>query len=213
MDFDSWEPTYIKILADFGFSRKGDERAALILSKMLEQGKAKVEDNSAGILALANLIYGKDILVCGNAPILADELDMIDTGDYVIITADGATAVLFDRGAVSDIIVTDLDGDVEKEIAANKKGALAVVHAHGDNIDKIKKYVPRLRGVIGTTQATPLDNVYNFGGFTDGDRCVYLAKEFGAASITLVGFDFDDVNVSDMKKKKLKWAKLLIDAI
>jgi len=42
---------------------------------------------------------------------------------------------------------------------------------------------------------------------------VYLAKEFGAASITLVGFDFDDVNVSEMKKKKLKWAKRLIDAI
>ncbi|MBW6471049.1 MAG: DUF115 domain-containing protein [Methanosarcinaceae archaeon] len=117
------------------------------------------------------------------------------------------------RGVVSDVIVTDLDGDVKKEIVANKKGALAVVHAHGDNIDKIKKYVPRLRGVIGSTQANPLENVYNFGGFTDGDRCVYLAKEFGAVSITLVGFDFDDVNVSDMKKKKLGWAKLLIDAI
>ncbi|HJH31958.1 MAG TPA: DUF115 domain-containing protein [Methanosarcinaceae archaeon] len=209
MDFDSWEPTYLKILADFGFSRKGDERAALILSKMLE----KERDETDGILALANLIYGKDILVCGNALILADELDMIDTDDYVIITADGATAVLFDRGVVPDIIVTDLDGDVEKEIAANKKGAIVVVHAHGDNVDKVKKYVPRLRDVIGSTQAAPLDNVYNFGGFTDGDRCVYLAKEFGAASITLVGFDFNDVNVSDMKKKKLKWAKLLIDAI
>ena len=209
MDFDSWEPTYLKILADFGFSRKGDERAALILSKMLE----KERDETDGILALANLIYGKDILVCGNAPILANELNLIDTGDYVIITADGATAVLLDRGIVSDIIVTDLDGDVKKEIAANKKGALAIVHAHGDNIDQIKKYVPLLREVIGTTQSTPLDNVYNFGGFTDGDRCVYLAKEFGAASITLVGFDFDDVDVSDMKKKKLKWAKLLIDAI
>ncbi len=138
---------------------------------------------------------------------------MINTGDYVIITADGATAVLFDRGVVPDIIVTDLDGNVEKEIAANKKGAIVVVHAHGDNIDKVKKYVPRLSSVIGSTQATPLDNIYNFGGFTDGDRCVYLAKEFGAASITLVGFDFDDVDVSDMKKKKLKWAKLLIDAI
>ena len=209
MDFDSWEPTYLKILADFGFSRKEDERAALILSKMLDHG----QDNSDTTLVLAYLISGRDILVCGNAPILANELDMIDTDDYVIIAADGATAVLFDRGIVSDIIVTDLDGDVEKEIATNKKGAIVIVHAHGDNIDKVKEYVPRLMGVIGSTQAAPLDNVYNFGGFTDGDRCVYLAKEFDAASITLVGFDFDDVDVSDMKRKKLKWAKLLIDAL
>ncbi|HJH28289.1 MAG TPA: DUF115 domain-containing protein, partial [Methanosarcinaceae archaeon] len=57
------------------------------------------------ILQVPNFI----ILLCGNAPILADELDMINTGDYVIITADGATAVLFDRGVVPDIIVTDLD--------------------------------------------------------------------------------------------------------
>ncbi|MGP8321341.1 MAG: 6-hydroxymethylpterin diphosphokinase MptE-like protein [Methanosarcinaceae archaeon] len=211
MNFDSWEPTYLKILDDFGFSREEDEIAALILSGML--GQCQTEDKPNGIPVLASLIYGKDILVCGNASILADELDMIDTGDYVIITADGATAVLFDRGVVSNIIVTDLDGDVEKEIAANKKGALVVVHAHGDNIDKIMKYVPHLSGVIGSTQAAPLDNVYNFGGFTDGDRCVFLANEFGAASITLVGFDFDDVNVSDMKRKKLKWAKLLINTI
>lgn len=207
MDFDLWEPTYLKILADFGFSREEDEIAALILSDILNKG------NSIDISVLDNLISDRDILVCGNAPILAGELDLIDTGEYVIITADGATAVLFDMGIVPDIIVTDLDGDVEKEIASNQKGAVVVVHAHGDNIDKIRKYVPRLNGIIGSTQSVPLGNVYNFGGFTDGDRCVYLAKEFGAASIMLVGFDFDDIDVSDMKRKKLGWAKLLIDAI
>lgn len=207
MDFDSWEPTYLKIIADFGFSRKEDEIAALILSDMLNKG------NLIDVSVLDDLISDRDILICGNAPILAGELDLIDTGDYVIITADGATAVLFDMGVVPDIIVTDLDGDVEKEIASNQKGAVVVVHAHGDNIDKVRKYVPRLNGIIGSTQSVPLVNVYNFGGFTDGDRCAYLAKEFGAASITLVGFDFDDIDVSDMKRKKLGWAKVLIDAI
>ncbi|MEZ5336103.1 MAG: hypothetical protein R2741_13165 [Methanolobus sp.] len=57
------------------------------------------------------------------------------------------------------------------------------------------------------------ENVYNFGGFSDGDRCVYLAKEFGAASITLIGFDFDDLYVNPVKKKKLKWARLLIEKV
>ncbi|MGP8320444.1 MAG: 6-hydroxymethylpterin diphosphokinase MptE-like protein, partial [Methanosarcinaceae archaeon] len=107
MDFDSWEPIYLNILADFGFSRREDERAALILSDMLNKG------NLIDVSILDDLISDRDILVCGNAPILAGELDLINTDDYVIITADGATAVVFDMGVVPDIIVTDLDGDVE----------------------------------------------------------------------------------------------------
>jgi uncharacterized Rossmann fold enzyme len=205
MDFDLWEPIYLQILDDFGFSREGDERAAIILSEML------TDANSVGTEVLKELVQGKDVLVCGNAPVLPEDLKLIDPEDYVIIAADGATAVLVDRGIIPDVIVTDLDGDVKKEIIANQKGSIAVVHAHGDNIDKLEKYVPRLKDIIATTQSMPLKDVHNFGGFTDGDRCAYLAKEFNAASITIIGFDLEDTNVSPMKKKKLKWARWLID--
>jgi len=78
-----------------------------------------------------------------------------------------------------------------------------VVHAHGDNIDKLKEYVPRLEKVLGTCQTEPLDIVYNFGGFTDGDRAAFLAEELGAKEITLVGFDFGDV-VGKWSKPHLK---------
>jgi hypothetical protein len=169
--------------------------------------------NSADISELKVLIEGKDILVCGNAPVLAQELELINPADFVIIAADGATAVLVDKGIIPDVIVTDLDGDVEKEIIANKAGSIMVVHGHGDNIDKLHTYAPKLNRIIGSTQAAPLENVFNFGGFSDGDRCAYLAKEFGAASITLLGFDFDDENVNPIKKKKLKWARLLIEKL
>lgn len=207
MDFNEWEPIYESILKDMGFSRKGDEQAALILSAMLNSS------NTTGIHKLQQLIEGKDILVCGNAPVLRDELEFVNAGGFVIIAADGAAAVLVDRDIIPKIIVTDLDGDVEKEIVANQRGCLMVVHAHADNIDKLEMYVPQLTKMIGSTQAKPLGNVYNFGGFSDGDRCVYLAKEFGAASITLIGFDFKDENVDPVKKKKLKWARLLIEKI
>jgi hypothetical protein len=207
MDFNEWEPIYESILKDMGFSREGDEQAALILSAMLDTS------NSADISELKALIEGKDILVCGNAPVLEQELELINPDDFVIIAADGATAVLVDRGIIPDIIVTDLDGDVEKEIVANKAGSIMVVHSHGDNIDKLHSYVPQLDKIIGSTQAVPLDNVFNFGGFSDGDRCAYLAKEFGAVSIILVGFDFDDETVNPVKKKKLKWARLLIERL
>jgi hypothetical protein len=207
MDFDHWEPIYLQILDDFGFSREGDERAAIILSEML------INANSVGTEVLTELVQGKNVLVCGNAPVLPNDLKLIDPDDYVIIAADGATAVLVDTGIIPDIIVTDLDGDVEKEIIANQEGSIAVVHAHGDNIDKLEKYVPRLKDIIGTTQSGPLKNVHNFGGFTDGDRCAYLAKEFNATSITIIGFDLEDTHVSPMKKKKLKWARWLINEL
>lgn len=207
MDFKDWEPIYGKILEDFGFSKEEDERAASLLSTLLEAVSTESPET------LMQLIHGKDILVCGNAPTLKAELDGMNLQDYIIIAADGATSVLVEREVTPAIIVTDLDGDVEKEIEANKQGAIMVVHAHGDNTDKLLKYVPLLSKVIGTTQSEPFDKIYNFGGFTDGDRAVYLAHHFGALSITLAGFDFDDETVGEIKKKKLQWAYRLLQKL
>ncbi len=204
MEFKQWEPIYLDILEDMGFSREEDEHAAIILSRMLNT------DNTTDPSVLRKLIAGKSVIVCGNAPCLKDQLEVTDISGKTIIAADGATAVLVDRGIIPDIIVTDLDGDLEKEILANKRGSVVVVHAHGDNIDKLERYVPLMKDMIGSTQSTPLVNVYNFGGFSDGDRCVFLADEFHASEIKLLGFDLDDVNVTDIKKKKLIWAKKLI---
>ena len=69
-------------------------------------------------------------------------------------------------------------------------GSFLVVHAHGNNSDKIMEYVSRLKRVLGTTQSTPVGNIYNFGGFTDGDRALFFAVEWGAKIIILAGMDF-----------------------
>ncbi|MBC7085866.1 MAG: DUF115 domain-containing protein [Methanomethylovorans sp.] len=207
MDFAAWEPIYSEIIHDCGFSREEDERVAVFLSHVLE------ERGSINPEALKKVIFGKEVLVCGNAPNLCKELEELDLEKYVIIAADGATAVVMNTGRIPDIIVTDLDGEVEREIEASEHGALVVVHAHGDNMDKLVKYVPRLQNIIGSTQAAPLKNVFNFGGFTDGDRAVYVAYEFGAHTIKLAGFFFDDPVVSPLKMKKLKWAKRLISSL
>ncbi len=208
MDFAAWEPIYERILEDFGFDRKGDEEAARFLSLML------TEKNTSNLSEIKDKISDKPVLVCGNAPALRNELLKLDLSSFVIIAADGAAAVLMDMGRVPDVICTDLDGnseaDVEKEILACTRGSIVLIHAHGDNMDKLEKYVPRFRRFIATTQAQPIDNVYNFGGFSDGDRCVFVAREFGAKSIRLAGFDFEDPSVNPIKKKKLKWAKELI---
>jgi 2-amino-4-hydroxy-6-hydroxymethyldihydropteridine diphosphokinase len=132
---------------------------------------------------------------------------------FLIIADDGAAAVLMDTDHEPEVICTDSDGnsesDIEKEIMACERGSIVLIHAHGDNIDKLKNTCP-FKLFIATTQARPFDKVYNFGGFSDGDRCVFVAREFGAKKIRLAGFDFEDPNVNPIKKKKLKWAKELI---
>ncbi|RZN37018.1 MAG: DUF115 domain-containing protein [Methanophagales archaeon ANME-1-THS] len=217
MRYTEWEPIYEEILKDFGFDRARDEEAAKVASELLaykrRAGEATLEEE------VASLIRGKRVLVCGNAPCLerdisakAQEFEGSDTS--VVIAADGATSVLLRNGIIPDIVCTDLDGTIADIITANRLGTLVVVHAHGDNIPMLRKVIPALNEhVLCTTQSEPLPNVYNFGGFTDGDRCVFLAKEFGAQRIELVGFEFEDEQVSERKRKKLRWAKRLIKTL
>ncbi|WNY28485.1 hypothetical protein MmiEs2_06730 [Methanimicrococcus stummii] len=228
MDYTNWEPFYQIILNRFGFSEKSDIKTAEWFSDVLTalHFSEKTEDDS--IKELKNKIAGKNIVVCGNAPSLNDEYLQFQnqkntTGDEIYIAADGAASVLLKNRKVPDIIVTDLDGkhqnDAIKEIEATDKGALLLIHAHGDNLDKLEKYLPAFsdkikeNAVVPTCQCRPPKKLHNFGGFTDGDRCVFLADEFGAASVTLIGFDFNDPDVSPMKKKKLQCAEKLIQMI
>jgi len=204
MQFTTWEPIYRAILEDFGFSSALDEEAAKLLNDLLR--------NREQILSSADeKLRDHDVLVVGNAPTLKEELEDLCERDRTFIAADGATAVLLEKGIVPEIVVTDLDGPFDAILKANKMGAIATVHAHGDNLDALKRCVPQLEMILGTVQCRPPQGLYNFGGFTDGDRSVFLAKELGAASIKLLGFDFEDESVTPRKRKKLAWAKKLID--
>lgn len=197
--YDDWEPIYQEICEYFSFDPTEDDRAAHILADLTSQDATAL---------LKNLIFGKTVTVCGNAPTLEQELDTI-TG--VIIAADAASGVLIQHGITPDVIVTDLDGIEDEAITLNKKGTILVVHAHGDNIPRIRTWVPRMKGpLVLTTQGKPFNHIYNFGGFTDGDRAVYLAYEMQASDVKLAGFDLDDPEVTPMKKGKLQWARKLL---
>lgn len=207
MRFEEWEPYYKAILEDFGWTSEGDEAAARLISTMLP-------DPSPVMKKLKELIESRDVLVCGKAPRLEQDLRDIDRSKLItVIAADGSTSTLLKHSIVPDIIVSDLDGSHTDLLKANTMGSIVLVHAHADNIESVKSMVPRLKNVIGTTQARPSGNVFNFGGFSDGDRCVFLAKEFRAKSIKIVGFDLDDTNVTPKKLKKLKWARKLLGVL
>ena len=221
MRFEEWAPLYMEILEEFGFSRDEDEEAARLLKGLLS-----VRGGDLAIEDLDSIIRGRRVLVCGNGPNLSRDLDGILKGqkkersttsppsgmdDLVVIAADGATTPLLAAGVVPDVIVTDLDGFLPDIIAANAMGSAVVVHAHGDNVSALKEYVPRLKRVLGTTQSVPLEGVYNFGGFTDGDRAAFLARRFGAGEIIVIGFYYDDPDVTPRKNMKLAWAKRLVE--
>jgi 2-amino-4-hydroxy-6-hydroxymethyldihydropteridine diphosphokinase len=94
-----------------------------------------------------------------------------------------------------------------------------IVHAHGDNINKLPHAIS-FRYCIGTTEDKPFGKIRNFGGFTDGDRCVFLANHFGASKIILIGMDFGirigkyskvGTYNKSLKLKKLKKGKSLLE--
>lgn len=204
MNFREWKRFYYKILKDFSFSEKSDAKAAEILNELLKP---------VDISILRKKIRGRRANVYGAGPSL-EKIKKFPRG--VNIAANGAASFLLERGVVPDIIVTDLDGKIKDLLRANRKGSLVVVHAHGDNIDAIKKYAAKFK--IGTTQSKPFGSLHNFGGFTDGDRAVFLAEHFKAKKIALYGMDFRSKlgrysfsRDSKTKRKKLLWAEKLIN--
>ena len=202
MEFRNWEPHYREILGYFGFDRTADEEAARLIASLM------VRDD---IGILTGLTEGNEVTVCGNAPGLKDELGAVRG---VVFAADAAAEVLDAHGIRPHAIFTDLDGATDRFIAMNARGTVVVIHAHGDNMPLLRHWVPRFPGpVVATTQAAPLPHVYNFGGFTDGDRAVFAADELGASRIALVGFDLDDKNVDPLKRGKLVWARKLLALI
>ena len=197
-----WDEYYVKILDYFGFSREDDEEAARLLSSILPGND---------ISLLTNTISGSDIIVAGNAPSLPDDIKKTDFEGKIVIAADAAARVMKKGGVIPNIVFTDLDGLDDDVLEMNEAGTILAVHAHGDNMPLVKSWVPKMKGpVVGTTQSTPLENVYNFGGFSDGDRGVFAAYELGAKSVSLIGFDLDDKSVDPVKHGKLMIARKLL---
>ena len=216
MRFIDWFPYYQDIRQQFGYSTEKDQNAASILSNMLKK-------KSLDLKMLRRKIAGRHVMVIGAGDSLIRNIKFVKKNrKFVKIVADGATEALIENHIKPDVVVTDLDGDTSFLRKAERVGAIIVVHGHGDNIEELKKIVPTLRRVIGTTQVMPVENVYNFGGFTDGDRCVFLADEFGAEEIVLVGMEFGDrigvhskrsVDNIQLKIDKMKAGKRLLEML
>lgn len=208
MKFSQWEPVYRSICEDFGFSPDEDMMSVRILKAVTMNSDLCDED------AVVPLI-GRTVTVIGDADCLEDDLSKLPP-EGAVICSGSAVLRMLRAGIRPDIVVTDLDGNINAQLEASSEGAVTLILAHGDNTDLVRQSAPLFTGpVILTTQNAPERTVFNFGGFTDGDRCVCLAREFGAERILLLGFDFEHPRQkegSDMVRKlrKLQWARRII---
>lgn len=212
MELSTWLPHYREIVKRLDLSWDEDQKAAEVLS-------ALIDDNFTPLERLRAEIADRNVIVFGAGPSLIDDLEGLNRtsllSKFVLVSADGATSALLEKvGTRPQVIATDLDGKVEDQIRASEEGSIVVVHAHGDNVPALRRYVPRFRRRLGSTQVEPRKGVYNFGGFTDGDRAVFLSLELGASALVLAGMDFG-VSVGTYSKPQpyslgLKVAKLSI---
>ncbi|MEI6797216.1 MAG: 6-hydroxymethylpterin diphosphokinase MptE-like protein [Methanomassiliicoccales archaeon] len=207
MDLEKWLPVYRKIVQDMKFCEEEDVAAGRLL-EILGRSLRK-----ADLEQIRKRIAGKSTVVA-KGPRLRDDLRRLQENKRgPIISAGSATAEVLKAGIVPYLVVSDLDGDVQAEVDANAAGAISCIHAHGDNASALREWVPKFTGeVLLTMQAPPISHILNFGGFTDGDRAVELARHLGARSIELLGFDFEWVESGNVeqKRKKLNWARHII---
>ena len=212
MTLNGWYKKYQEILNEFGYDRSKEIRSSNILNSLL---KTKLE-----LSMLERKIKNKTVFVIGAGPSLGPSLPYLKKfRKFTKIVADGATQVLIENKIIPDIVVTDLDGNMEFLKKSSDLKSIMVVHSHGDNINRLPNVIS-FKYCLGTTEDKPFGKIKNFGGFTDGDRCVFLANHFGASRIILIGMDFG-THVGKysktgrynkfLKLKKLRKGKFLLE--
>ena len=163
---------------------------------------------------------GQTVFIIGAGPSLSRSISTLKKYQNITkIVADGAVQALIEHKIKPQILVTDLDGDIASIKKIGRTKIPIIIHAHGNNYDKLD-ILSKLQNKIGTTQTEKFGKLENFGGFTDGDRCVFLAENFHAKKIILFGMDFGDKigkyskkKVMDRKTKlkKLEYGKKLLE--
>ena len=216
MRYQQWAVEYERIRAEFGFSFDRERAASERLIELLP--RAALERAEQRIRAR---VRGRETIVVGLAPRSgAPPVWMLPRAEVppALVVADGAAERCLAGGLVPDVVVTDLDGPIPSEVTANVRGALVVIHAHGDNVPALERWVPEFpRELAGSWAGPPERGLVDFGGFTDGDRAAYLAEHVGAPRVLLYGFDFEHVEETDpnpgVKRRKLAAARRALDLL
>ena len=199
IDFEEW---YFKIINDLKFDYQKDLDARDLLSNILREKGAEwcLEEV---LLSFNQMIQRKTrIFIYGCGPSLEETVNYLlkiqekqPYANTVNLVADGAARLLIERRIPINAIFTDLDGITRDNF---DKSEFVIVHAHGDNIPRLKyfkKAILNFLNIIGTTQVSPVENLVNSGGFTDGDRILFFIASLlnPTHELYLIGMDFNDI--------------------
>lgn len=217
-----WLEWYCDIVRELQLDELMDLEAAMLLDSMLENRALEFTN-------IERMLSHKVSLIFGAGPSVEIDVkkfvEFSQKDNFVVLAADGATTALLKHEVIPDIVVTDLDGNLDDLLRAHALGSIFVVHAHGDNIPQLKNVVPLLsERVLPTTQTEPFGCLYNFGGFTDGDRAAFLCSSANVKAIVLAGMDLGEEigpyskSLSMLtskqlmiKRKKLRIARMLLE--
>jgi uncharacterized Rossmann fold enzyme len=188
MRWMDWQPIYLDIVNKLSLNPSLDREATNLLTEILENINPKYL-----LKELEQKLKDKTVVICGAGPSLETHLRFIIARDDlkpVYVAADGAVSALLKLGQKCSIIATDLDGNLDDIREATERGSITIVHAHGDNMNRVREIVPSLGTVLGSTQVKPTNRAFLWGGFTDGDRACYIVTTYSPRRIILAGMDF-----------------------
>lgn len=233
MNFDrEFEEWYQKILNAFKFDYDKDCEAQDVLSHIISERTEEKTLNQILHSFKRRIDKSFNIIIYGCGPSLEETVSRLFPlekqqrfNNTLNFAADGAALLLKEFKIHINGIFTDLDGITKEEFMYTD---FMIVHAHGDNIDKLNYYkqdIIRCEKVIGTTQCEPLKNILNPGGFTDGDRALFFLRSFLTDQrVFLIGMDFNDIigryskpkmetqkKANPIKLKKLEFAVELLE--
>jgi len=230
IDFEKW---YFKIINDLNFDYQKDLVARDFLSSILREKTDEWRLEEILLSFYQSIQKKKCIFIYGCGPSLEETVNYILKvqeknvfNNAVNLVADGAARLMIKKRIPINAIFTDLDGITKAEF---DKSDFIIVHAHGDNIARLKYFkneILNFRNVIGTTQVKPVENLVNSGGFTDGDRILFFIASLlnPKHELFLIGMDFNKIvgkyskfeinrnHVADsIKLKKLQYGLKVIE--
>jgi len=219
-----------RVRAAFNWTYEADvESAKLLRTACNDHSQADTLGWSASqrqqtLEGLRSRLLRATIVVLVGADASPNQLDRAWPVGTEFVAADGAVGACLER-VTPCCVVTDLDGGEHLE-AAVKQGIPLVMHAHGDNVQAWKaclnRWVATPPPLILTHQThEKYEDMFNPGGFTDGDRAVCFLHWLGVdvKNMRLVGYSTHRVGSwsgqTDPARKleKLGWMATVLDTI
>ena len=131
MTIRGWESRYREIRNAFGYSKLKDLESAQKLNRKIRK--------KYPISRLKKLISGQTVFIIGAGPSLSNSILTLKKYENVTkIVADGAVRGLLERNIKPDILITDLDGDIDSIMKIGRTEIPIIVHAHGDNSNRLE---------------------------------------------------------------------------